>query len=94
MKFHPKLSEYVPSEQLTKDQGGDLDFTYNHATYWPALTLECRKRREAYRKRWIDGGSRIGEFEAYLHGGSHQSLSAMESKENNSLTAATEALRV
>lgn len=81
MKFNEDLSKYVPKQQLWKGlypSSGELDFEYEHATYWPALTQECARRREAYRERWIAGGKRIGEFEEYLRGGDHVGLSALE----------------
>lgn len=82
MKFHPKLRECVPPEQLIKDDGGDLDFTYDHASYWPALAIECQRRRDAYRQRWQAGGKQYGEFEEYLRGGAHMSVSQMEVGQN------------
>ncbi|EME47522.1 hypothetical protein DOTSEDRAFT_69465 [Dothistroma septosporum NZE10] len=74
MKFNEDLRKYIPVEQLWKDDGGELDFEYDHAIYWPAFDEECKRRRDAYRKRWEEAGQRIGEYEEYLRGGNHPSL--------------------
>ena len=75
MKFNEDLRKWVPPQQLWKQNTGDLDFVYEHGTYWPALQKECETRRKAYRERWESGGKKIGEYEAYLRGGDVRSLS-------------------
>jgi len=74
MKFNESSRQYVPTEQLWKQYGGDLDFEYDHNSYWPALDAETKKRRVAYKQRWIAGGKRIGEYEEYLRGGNQKSI--------------------
>jgi len=74
MKFNESSRSYVPTEQLWKQYGGDLDFEYDHNAYWPALDAETKKRRTAYKQRWIAGGKRIGEYEEYLRGGNQKSI--------------------
>ena len=74
MKFNEPLADYVPKEQLWKHYKGDLDFEYEHKSYWPALNKECNERRAAYRKRWEEAGKHIGEFEIFLRGGDHPSI--------------------
>lgn len=74
MKFNEPLPDYVPKAQLWNASGGDLNFVYDHDSYWPALDAECKKRREAYRQRWEQGGKMIGEYEEYLRGGNVKSL--------------------
>nr|POF13989.1 cral-trio domain-containing protein c23b6.04c [Quercus suber] len=89
MKFNEDLKTYVPTEQLLKANGGDLDFVYDHSVYWPALIGECKKRSDAYRQRWESAGKRIGEYEAYLRGGSQPCLQQVleaASKENGAST--------
>lgn len=76
MKFNEDLRNWVPPEQLQKSSGGDLDFEYDHAAYWPALTKECQKRQAAYKARWVAAGKRTGEYEEYLRGGRQKSISA------------------
>lgn len=58
--------------------GGEVDFQYDHATYWPALNQLADERRAAYRERWIRGGKRVGELESYLKGGNVKSLAESE----------------
>ncbi|SMQ48206.1 unnamed protein product [Zymoseptoria tritici ST99CH_3D7] len=81
MKFNEDCKIYVPEEQLIKRDGGKCDFVYEHEVYWPAFGKVVAERREAYRKRWEEGGKRIGEFEAYLRGGKVKSLRETEEAE-------------
>lgn len=74
MKFNEDLCKFVPPSQLWNHAGGQLDFEYDHAQYWPALNGECDRRRAAYKQRWIEGGKMIGEYEEYLRGGNHKPL--------------------
>lgn len=74
MKFNEDLKTYIPPEQLWNKYNGDLDFVYEHDSYWPAFNAECQRRRKAARERWEAAGSRIGEYEEYLRGGNHPSL--------------------
>jgi len=68
LKFNEDMTQYVPREQLWTEFHGSLEFEYDHARYWPALIRLCSERHEARRRRWIDGGSQIGELEDYLAG--------------------------
>lgn len=79
--FNDDLKKHVPAEQLDKAQGGDADFEYEHDKYWHVLNQMCDQRREANRERWVKGGKRIGEFEAYIRGGSQKSLQQVETAE-------------
>jgi hypothetical protein len=74
MKFNQTMTGFVPKSQLWDQFKGDVNFEYDHSVYWPALGAECAKRREAYRRRWEEGGKKIGESEVYLRGGNHPSL--------------------
>lgn len=49
--------------------GGDCDFEYDHAKYWPELVRIAGEKRAAYIKRWEAGGSQIGASEFELKGG-------------------------
>lgn len=69
MVFNQDLRNHVPPAQLDRDYGGEVEFTYDHAVYWPAMNRMCTERRETMRERWERGGKRVGEFEAYLRGG-------------------------
>ncbi|KAK4632058.1 CRAL-TRIO domain-containing protein [Fulvia fulva] len=86
MKFNEDLRKYIPVEQLWKDDGGDLNFEYDHAVYWPAFDEECKKRRESYRKRWEEGGKKLGEYEEYLRGGSQSSLQQISGQADEAAT--------
>lgn len=74
LKFNEDLRLHVPPSQLLKGCGGDVEFEYDHATYWPALMQLAKHRREEYTARWIKGGKLIGEHEGYLKGGDEKSL--------------------
>lgn len=78
MVFNQDLNRHVPPAQLDKDYGGEVDFLYDHAIYFPTLNKMCEERRMAWRDRWIKGGKRVGEYEAYLRGGNQASLSALQ----------------
>lgn len=70
LKFNEDMKAYVPAEQLTTDfSAGELKFEYDHSVYWPALVKLCDQRQEEQKKRWVQGGSLIGESELYLRGG-------------------------
>ncbi len=76
--FEQPLQQFVPPAQLMTTHGGDVNFEYDHAVYWPAIqTLTAQKKEAAY-ERWTKGGRRIGEYEAYLKGGDVKSLAERE----------------
>ncbi|KAJ5101903.1 hypothetical protein NUU61_004125 [Penicillium alfredii] len=68
LKFNEDLRQHVPASHLMKSVGGDVEFRYDHATYWLALNQLADQRRAAYHERWVQGGKQIGEFENYLKG--------------------------
>jgi len=78
MKFNEDLRQHVPPEQLVSGFGGDVDFQYDHAIYWPTLVELAESRRAEYRDRWVKGGKRVGEYEGYLRGRGDKSLSEIE----------------
>ncbi|KAJ5496682.1 hypothetical protein N7463_008669 [Penicillium fimorum] len=75
LKFNEDLRQHVPPSHLMKSVGGDVEFRYDHAAYWPTLNKLAGQRREAYRERWVQGGKQVGEFENYLKGANVPSLS-------------------
>ncbi|KAJ5356123.1 hypothetical protein N7517_010732 [Penicillium concentricum] len=75
LKFNEDLRQHVPPGHLMKSVGGDVEFRYDHASYWPTLNKLADQRREAYRERWVQGGKQVGEFENYLKGANIPSLS-------------------
>ena len=74
LKFNEDLRLYVPPQQLWKDRGGDLDFEYDHDTYWPALVKLCQEKHAEHVERWVKGGKKYGESELYIQGGNAPSL--------------------
>ncbi|KAK5078328.1 Phosphatidylinositol transfer protein (PITP) [Lithohypha guttulata] len=74
IKFNEDYGLYVPREQLMKEAKGNVNFQYDHAAYWPALTKLAGTKREAYRQRWEAAGKQIGEYEMYLRGGEQKPL--------------------
>lgn len=79
LKFNEDMKQYVPAEQLwSGDWGGDLDFEYDHATYWPALNETCRVKREQKEARWVAAGKAVGELEDYLVGGTDVSVTGFQ----------------
>ncbi|KAK3069849.1 Phosphatidylinositol transfer protein (PITP) [Teratosphaeriaceae sp. CCFEE 6253] len=84
MKFNEDMRSYIPTQQLWSQYGGgtkgELNFEYDHDSYWPALEKEVQKRRAAFRERWEKGGKMIGEFEEYLRGGRVPSLGEVVKK--------------
>ncbi|KAJ6261899.1 Patellin-3 [Drechslerella dactyloides] len=69
LKYNEDMSLHVPKSHLLKEFKGDVDFTYDHATYWPNFVELCTERRRRYEERWRANGSQIGESEFYLKGG-------------------------
>lgn len=69
LKFNENLREHVPPEQLLKGFGGDCNFEYDHAKYWPELTRLGKEKNDDYTKRWEALGSPIGASEFVLKGG-------------------------
>jgi hypothetical protein len=74
LKFNEDLRQHVPPSQLMKAVGGDVEFRYDHAIYWPSLNQLAEQRRVAYRERWVRGGKQVGELENYLKGENTPSL--------------------
>lgn len=74
LKFNEDMRTHVPPTQLLRENGGDVEFEYDHSIYWPALIKMAEQRRREYRERWIRGAKHVGEYEGYLRGGSEKSL--------------------
>lgn len=69
LRWNENLRQYIPPEQLVQFAGGDVRWEYDHNVYWDALNQLTEHRRDAYKERWMRAGSRIGESEYYLRGG-------------------------
>jgi hypothetical protein len=76
MRYNEPLTDHIPSSQLMKNAGGDVDFTYDHAVFWPALDTLAKERRAARQERWEKAGKLVGESEIYLWGGDEKSVGA------------------
>ena len=74
LKFNEDMAQHVPPSQLLKQNGGEVEFEYDHSIYWPALAHMAEAKRVAYRARWEKAGKHVGESEDYLRGGSEGSL--------------------
>ena len=74
MVFNEPFVNYVPSSQLLQTSGGSVSFLYEHSIYWTELNKMCAERRALMRKRWEDGGKKIGEYEAYLKAGNQKPM--------------------
>ena len=72
------MRDHVPPQQLIKDVGGDVDFEYDHAAYWPELNKIADQRRHEQVDRWKRGGKKVGELESYLKGGQETGLAELE----------------
>lgn len=86
LKFNEDLRKHVPPPQLLATFGGEVDFKYEHGVYWPALEKLAKERKAEQLERWLKGGSRIGELEAYLRGGDERSLAVVEGEGFNTRT--------
>ncbi|GAA5961025.1 hypothetical protein JCM3765_006506 [Sporobolomyces pararoseus] len=59
----------IPPAQLQKIFGGEINFEYDHETYFPALTKLCMERKQENLKRWKQfGGGKCGIDEAVIKG--------------------------
>ena len=74
LKFNEDMRQHVPPQSLWTEFQGDLDFEYDHATYWPALLKLCEERERERIDRWAKGGKQYGESEIYLKGGNAPSV--------------------
>ncbi|ERF76475.1 hypothetical protein EPUS_06137 [Endocarpon pusillum Z07020] len=74
LKFNEDLTQHVPPSQLLKQNGGEVEFEYDHTIYWPALSKLAEIKRLASQARWERAGKHVGESEDYLRGGSEESL--------------------
>ncbi|EPE34672.1 CRAL/TRIO [Glarea lozoyensis ATCC 20868] len=93
LKFNDDMRQFVPPQQLWKEFQGDLDFEYDHSTYWPALNKLCEEKFAQRKELWIKGGKNYGESEIYLKGGNVASVGSsapvVVSEENAQAVGAT-----
>jgi len=75
------MRQHVPPEQLWTEFQGDLEFEYDHATYWPTLLKLCEKKHAEQRERWVKAGKHYGESEVYIKGGNVPSAGGSSGQE-------------
>jgi hypothetical protein len=80
MRYNEPLEQHIPAAQLMKNAGGDCEFEYDHAIYWPTLVELAEKRKTERIERFEKAGKHIGESEIYLWGGDEPSVGAAEEK--------------
>lgn len=64
--FDKPFIDYIPANQLESIYGGELDFEYDHKTYWPSLVSMVEAKQKAYFERFEKFGSVIGLSEIDL----------------------------
>ncbi|KAM0788431.1 hypothetical protein ACM66B_001566 [Microbotryomycetes sp. NB124-2] len=65
----PDATDLIPAHQLQKQFGGDVDFQYDHGTYFMALHKLCMERRAANLDRWRKyGENKCGLSETVIRG--------------------------
>ncbi|ORY79359.1 CRAL-TRIO domain-containing protein [Leucosporidium creatinivorum] len=65
----PDATSLIPPSQLQKQFGGDIDFQYDHSTYFMALHQLCMERKAANLERWRKyGEDRCGLSEVVIRG--------------------------
>jgi len=55
--------KFAPAEQLDSPAGGTNGYDFNIDSYWPALTAECSRRRNARLDAWVKHGKTVGSSE-------------------------------
>ncbi|KAJ9119619.1 hypothetical protein QFC22_003328 [Naganishia vaughanmartiniae] len=58
-----RKSNRVNPDLVVKRLGGNADFEYDLASYWPDLLQTCLQRRAAELEKWRQAGGRVGTSE-------------------------------
>lgn len=66
--FDEPFPQYVPSDQLDHDFGGDVNFDYDHSKYWDEMVAMAVEKREKYMARFEKFGAVVGLSEVDLRG--------------------------
>lgn len=66
--FDQPFPDYVPTEQLDQDFGGEVNFDYNHEKYWPEMLRIANDNKHRYIERFDKFGAVVGLSEADLRG--------------------------
>ncbi|KAH9928717.1 CRAL-TRIO domain-containing protein [Fomitopsis serialis] len=62
MRFNPdciKEGLFAP-DMLMREWGGECDFEYDHARYWPAVVRMCDEHRQRRLEEWRAMGAKVG----------------------------------
>ncbi|KAJ7593268.1 CRAL-TRIO domain-containing protein [Mycena floridula] len=62
LKFNPEIVKegIFAADNLMKEFGGEIDFSYDHDKYWTALVSMTEERTHQYLERWRSLGGRVG----------------------------------
>jgi hypothetical protein len=66
--FDNPFPNYVPTEQLDKDFGGEVNFEYKHDLYWKEMIKIAENKRQEYYARFEKFGEKVGLSEVDLRG--------------------------
>lgn len=72
VKFNPSIFDdghMTPDMVMKEWWGGEREFIWDHAKYWPALVSMCEERRTKQFERWRALGGKVGESELAIKGG-------------------------
>ncbi|EIN09807.1 CRAL/TRIO domain-containing protein [Punctularia strigosozonata HHB-11173 SS5] len=79
MKFNPAVVPdglFAPDMVMKAHWGGEREFEWEHAKYWPALVSMCEERRARWRERWRKLGGGVGVKEWEYKGGDAEANAA------------------
>lgn len=89
MRFNPKVVQdgLFTADSVWQEFGGDIEFKYDHQTYWPALIEMANGRRKQQMNRWRELGAKVGFKEWDVKKG--ETVSDMKHAETVDVAAAT-----
>lgn len=72
--FDQPFPNYVPTDQLDKDFGGNVNFEYDHTKYWNEMIKIADEKNKNYQENFERLGSKIGLSEVDLRNPSTESI--------------------
>ncbi|PSR71379.1 hypothetical protein PHLCEN_2v12755 [Hermanssonia centrifuga] len=71
MRFNPKAVEdgLFTVDSVWKEFGGNIEFKYEHSTYWPQFMEMTTARRKVQMEKWHSLGGKVGLKEWDIKGG-------------------------
>ncbi|KAF8656203.1 hypothetical protein AX16_002639 [Volvariella volvacea WC 439] len=92
MRFNPNVVKdgvFSPDQVMSLWWGGNQNFEYDHAKYWPALVQLTESRTKAWFEKWKELGGTVGIKEWDYKGGSSAVIdSGATSPQNGSAASA------